>query len=227
MMLEGLGEGITEPYITIMLKVKELSYVRIEQPLIDRVSFALNPGESLLISGKNGVGKTTLIKLISGYLANRQDPIYWQEQHIRDCWLDYCQDRIYLGHEATINLQLTVAENIEFFRAIVPNQRSITNQAVIEQLGLHNAAPIKATQLSAGQRKKLALACFILSAAKLWLLDEPYAALDSVAQQWLTALLQQHVESGGMIILTSHQPIEWVTTATYALTEFKEVNTCA
>jgi heme exporter protein A len=123
-----------------------------------------------------------------------------------------------------LNLQLTVAENIEFFRAIVPNQRSITNQEIIEQLGLHHLASIKAGQLSAGQRKKLALAYLILSAAKLWLLDEPYAALDTVAQQWLTGLLQQHVAAGGMIILTAHQPIEWITTATYTLIECKEVN---
>lgn len=175
-----------------MLSVRDLSLERYFEPVFHPVSFSLSAGNILLITGANGSGKTTLIRMLAGVLRPSQGSIELEDP-----------DRVYVGHMLAVKDDLTVTENIEFMRNFVGGGSKTTDQ-VIDQLGLRRVAEQTARTLSAGQRKRCALARLILSDAKLWLLDEPYSNLDKDGIQMMDAMLQNHIDSGGACLLATH-----------------------
>ncbi len=158
------------------------------------LSFTIPSGGALVLAGPNGSGKSTLLRLLAGLLRPAAGRIIWNGQH------EEPPPVAYLGHQDAVKAGLTVGENLAFFQAL--HGRPI--EAALAAFGLGELAELPARLLSAGQRRRLALARLALSAAPLWLLDEPTLGLDDASVQRLGAVLSAHRDAGGIVVAATH-----------------------
>jgi heme exporter protein A len=175
-----------------MISVAHLSYERYFRPVFRPVDFRLDPGGLLLVTGANGCGKTTLIRVLAGILVPSAGILEVRAGRIA-----------HVGHQLAVKDDLSVLENLRFMRAFM-GRGSVSLEAAVQRLGLRRVAGQLARTLSAGQRKRCALARLLLSPADLWLLDEPYASLDAEGTERLDSLLQQHLTAGGSCVMATH-----------------------
>jgi heme exporter protein A len=175
-----------------MISVNDLTLERYFEPVFKPVSFSLEAGELMLITGDNGCGKTTLIRILAGVLAPSQGRIDWADG-----------GRVYVGHMLAVKDDLTVTENIDFMRQFIGHGAHSTAE-IVERVGLRRVSEQAARTLSAGQRKRCALARLLLSDAPLWLLDEPYSNLDKQGMIMLDGILHRHLDGGGACALATH-----------------------
>lgn len=186
-----------------MLDVLALSFDYQEKPLLAKVQFSLPAGQLLHLLGINGSGKTTLLKLLAGLLQAREGEIRYKGEVINKNLGAYQRKLCYLGHKPGISPLLTVRENCYF--DMHWGRRCVTFESLLAAFGLEALSEVPAYLLSAGQKRRLSLLRLAMSDASLWLLDEPLVALDTQAIQTLIAILENHLEQGGQVILTSHQ----------------------
>lgn len=163
-------------------------------------SFTLNPGEGLCLTGKNGSGKSSLLKIIAGLLSPSSGHLTWQGQAITP---SYQHQVAYVGHASGLKSGLTIEENWAWMLAIHQHRAPASFESTLARFEL--PAHTRVADLSAGQQQKAALAKLTLLAKPIWLLDEPHTALDSQAKAVLHPLMQQHLNQGGLLILTTHE----------------------
>lgn len=190
-----------------MLEVKQLAAIRDERVLFESLSFTIESGELVQIEGRNGTGKTTLLRIVTG-LGDRDDgEIFWNNESIESNRDAYHQDLLFLGHQTGIKRELTAYENLRFYMSMhskTPADKETIYNALIK-VGLAGREDVPVAQLSAGQQRRVALARLWLSDHKLWILDEPLTAIDKQGVKVLEALFLQHAEQGGIVVLTTHQ----------------------
>lgn len=175
-----------------MISASALSFERYFEPVFEPVSFAVSAGGLLRVTGANGSGKTTLIRLLAGVLQPTAGSIEIAGNGLA-----------HVGHLLAIKDDLSVAENLRFARDFRGSSgRSLTD--VIQQVGLYRVRDQLARTLSAGQRKRCALARLLINPAAVWLLDEPYSNLDEQGCQLVDNLLAQHLGAGGVCIMATH-----------------------
>lgn len=191
-----------------MLEIKNLTAVRGDRLLFDDVSFAVEAQEMLLIKGGNGAGKTSLLRLVCGLAAPDAGEILWNSEPIGNIRPDYMRSLIYVGHDNGISLDLTVLENLEFHRTLNDNPASHPIPEILEQLGIGRYLNVPCRFLSAGQKRRAALARLAISGSRLWLLDEPFSSLDKQASEAVAELLEAHLERDGLCLMTSHQTLD-------------------
>jgi heme exporter protein A len=189
-----------------MLETLALSCERGGLRLFAELALSVGPGGLLRARGANGSGKTTLLRTLAGLTRPAAGEVRWRGNAIGD---EYRKEMLFLGHAAALKDELTVVENLEFSCRISGLEISASKiQNALECLGVARLSDLPARYLSQGQRKRAALARLALSpGVPLWLLDEPFAALDDEAIARLSALCAAHVAAGGMLVLTSHQDI--------------------
>ena len=192
-----------------MLEVSQLKCVRGERPLFDGVGFRLESGQLLYLRGANGAGKTSMLRILCGLTPPESGQILWNGTAISELGEAYRQDLFYLGHHNALQEALTVNENLAFYATLSGAAPSLadTTQA-LGQLGLRGCQNRLVRHLSQGQKRRVALSRLMLNRAKLWVLDEPFVALDHAAIQLLADLVAAHLAKGGMAVLTSHQPVD-------------------
>lgn len=191
-----------------MLSVSNLSCSRGDKRLFSGVSFSLQAGQWLHLEGDNGVGKTSLLRLVCGLSALEQGEISWQGQSTAKNPEAFRADLAYLGHQLALKDDLTPLENLQADAAVAG--RNLSKQealTALSQLGLRGREHLPVRVLSQGQKRRTALARLWLSTAKLWILDEPFVALDTAAQNALSAVIHRHLAQEGMVLLTSHQAV--------------------
>lgn len=177
--------------------------------LFDGLDLQLAPGQWLQVRGANGAGKTSLLRLISGLLPPSAGEVRWRGQPVaaqRDRW---CRERLYLGHEAALKDDMDPLENLQVASLLAgwPTSRAQA-RAALADAGLRGCERTPVRRLSQGQRRRCGLARLLLSRdAPLWVLDEPFNALDADACAWLAERLQDHLQRGGLLVLTSHQSV--------------------
>lgn len=177
--------------------------------LFDGLHLQLAPGQWLQVRGANGAGKTSLLRLISGLMPPQAGEVRWRGQPVaaqRDRW---CRERLYLGHEAALKDDLDPLENLQVASLLAgwPASRAQA-RAALADAGLRGCERTPVRRLSQGQRRRCGLARLLLSRdAPLWVLDEPFNALDADACTWLAERLQEHLQRGGLLVLTSHQSV--------------------
>ncbi|WP_462322582.1 cytochrome c biogenesis heme-transporting ATPase CcmA [Halochromatium sp.] len=202
-----------------MLDVADLACRRGERLLFHGLSFQL-PLETLLhVRGRNGSGKTTLLRALCGLLRPDAGSIHWRGENVRNLAEDYNRDLLYFGHLNGIKADLTGLENLRIASTL--DQDPVDEDAILAALariGLEGFEDLPTRMLSQGQKKRVALARLILSKAPLWILDEPFTALDVDAVALLQQLIAEQVARGGSVILTTHQEVELTRGAIQRLT---------
>jgi len=194
--------------MTISLTASQLAYERNEQAIFTNINFSLQAGEILQVTGDNGSGKTTLLRLLTGLLSPTAGNIRWCEQIIADNPVNYQENMFYLGHKPGVKMELTAYENLNYTTALTATKTDITLLQALTQVGLAKHEDRFTYQLSAGEQRRLALAKLLIVTAKLWILDEPFTALDNLGIRLIEEFIAQHLQAGGMVVLTSHQLYE-------------------
>jgi len=191
-----------------MFSVSNLCCSRGEKRLFSGVSFSLQSGEYLHLEGDNGVGKTSLLRLACGLSPLEEGEICWQGRPVSKNSDEFKANLTYLGHQLALKEDLTPLENLLSFAAVAGRQLSLTQaKAALAQLGLKGREHLPVRVLSQGQKRRTALARLVVSTAKLWILDEPFVTLDPAAQNALSEVINAHLSSQGMVLLTSHQAV--------------------
>ncbi len=176
--------------------------------LFFNVDCELQPGQWLYVTGANGVGKTSLLRMVCGLATVEEGSILWNGVPIQKQTEVYRQDLCYLGHLNALQESMTVDENLLFSSALgglAPNL--VQRQQVLTRFGLRGRSQQLVRHLSQGQKRRVALSRLALSPARLWVLDEPYVAMDEAGIQMLSDLIADHLAQGGLAVLTSHQRV--------------------
>jgi heme exporter protein A len=189
-----------------MLTVHRLTCVRGTRPLFSGVDFSVGPGSWAHIRGANGAGKTSLLRILAGLAKPEEGEVRWNGEKIGG--EDFRRELMYLGHRAAVKEDLTALENLEFSAAMdgVELGREQAEDA-LRRFGLAGREDLPVRFLSAGQKRRVLLAQTVARPASLWILDEPFTALDVKAVEFVSNLVADHVKAGGMAVLTSHQAI--------------------
>lgn len=190
-----------------LLDARNLRCERDERLLFSDVAFELGAGEVLQVEGPNGSGKTTLLRFLAGLSSRCEGDLRWQGQPMREARYEFVSDSLYIGHEPAVKLGLSPIENLRWHCALWQRPPRLGIDAALAKVGLRGYEDVQAQSLSAGQRRRIGLARLYLSPARLWILDEPFTAIDRAGVERLEALIAEHAESGGSAILTTHHAL--------------------
>ena len=194
-----------------MLTLSDLSCARGDRVLFTGANLKLAPGEALYVTGPNGAGKTTLLRVICGLAVPEHGDVQWNGESIRRLREEYARELLFLGHAAALKDELSAVENLTVSAAISGHWVTPT-QAItaLRRFGLKGREDLPTRVLSAGQRRRVNLARLLLpSPPRLWILDEPFTALDVKAVTQLAGILSDHLGTGGMVIYTTHQDVDF------------------
>ena len=192
-----------------MLEAHHIEITRGDRRLFGNLSLALAPGTLLLVTGSNGSGKTSLLRALCGLLLPSAGEVRWQGENIRKLREEYWCRLVYIGHTNALKDELTATENLGVLCALSGVHTSIAQQRqALADFGLAGRERLPAKALSQGQRRRTALARLSLcTTLPLWILDEPFAALDSAAVSHMQSVVGGHLAAGGMVIMTTHQEV--------------------
>ena len=192
-----------------MLETSDLECIRGDRRLFAGVEFRLVEGELLYLQGRNGSGKTSLLRMLCGLLPAAAGEIRWRGQPISKLGEDYRRELCFLGHHNALKEELTPLENLMTSAVLAddPLEEDQTLDA-LERLGLAGREDLACRFLSQGQKRRVALARLVNERRPLWLLDEPFVALDTAAVDLVAGLIGAHLQRGGLAVLTTHQPVE-------------------
>lgn len=192
--------------MTELLSGNDLCLLRGERCLFDDLSFALAAGELLLVQGPNGSGKTSLLRAISGLLGLETGQISWQGVPTAQNRQRFHADLVWLAHRVGFKGDLTLIENLRFETGLRPASFERIDE-VLDRLGLSQLTELPLRSLSAGQQRRVALARMLLSDARLWLMDEPFANLDAAGQTLVIELISEHLTGSGACVIAAHQDV--------------------
>lgn len=191
-----------------MLEARELTCSKRDRTLFEGLSLVVEPGELLYLRGPNGAGKTSLLRILTGLSSPDSGAVLYNGVDISADKSGYYQGLFYLGHKSGTNGSLSALDNLSFWLA----QHNVSVPVntlfdVLEKVGLVGLEDVPVRYLSAGQQRRVALSRLWLKPAEVWILDEPFTALDVKGVHMLETSMKEHVGRGGLIITTSHQPL--------------------
>jgi heme exporter protein A len=189
------------------LCVEKVHVWRGDRHVLRGVSLDVHPGELMHVSGPNGTGKTTLLRVVSGLLRPEKGSVAWQGRSIAATAAEYQGALAYASHEPALKSDLTALENLRFTVGLKRRVTAAELRSSLERTGVANCADLPARVLSAGQRRRVAMARVLAFRADLWLLDEPYTNLDGSGSSLLSALLAEHVGQGGVALVVAHHDL--------------------
>jgi heme exporter protein A len=190
-----------------LLEAREINCWRGDRHILRDVSFAVQAGEFLKITGPNGVGKTTLLRIVCGLLPAESGTVHWRGRVVRSTNDQYHVEMAYLGHLNSLKADLTARENLRFLAGLREALTPADIDGALDRVGILSRGDLPARSLSAGQKRRLALARLLLAGASLWVLDEPVTNLDTAGFQLVEQLIREHVERGGMALAAAHQAL--------------------
>jgi heme exporter protein A len=189
------------------LCVEKVHVWRGDRHVLKGLSLGVRPGELMHVSGPNGTGKTTLLRVVSGLLRPENGSVAWQGRSIAASAAEYQSVLAYASHEPALKSDLTALENLRFTVGLKRRVTSAELRSSLERTGVAGCADLPARVLSAGQRRRVAMARVLAFRAALWLLDEPFTNLDASGSSLLSALLAEHVKEGGVALVVAHHDL--------------------
>lgn len=200
-MIEMLAADSAPP----QLEVRAVQLWRGERHLLQELTFTLAGGELLQVAGPNGIGKTSLLRCIAGLLPRESGEILWGGRTIERCREEYHRQLAYLAHLNALKSELTALENLHYGVALKSASPRAGLLGMLRRLGIEACAQLPVRVLSAGQKRRLALARILLLQASLWILDEPLANLDTAGISLVERCMAEHLRGGGLIIAAAHR----------------------
>jgi len=189
------------------LTADELTLFRGDRCLFKGLSFALNSGELLLLKGGNGTGKTSLLRAIAGLLELESGTVYWNDVAVTKEPQIFQNSLVWMSHQAGFKGDLTLLENLHFEASLRPQSNQEFDD-VLKRLGLNRLKRLPMRSLSAGQRRRVALARMLLADAQLWIMDEPVTNLDSEGRALVMEMVEEHLAADGMVIMAAHLDVD-------------------
>lgn len=189
------------------LDVEKVHVWRGDRHVLKGVSLSLGPGQLVHVSGPNGTGKTTLLRVICGLLRPEQGEVSWRGRSISSVRDEYQAILAYASHEPALKGDLTALENLRFAVGLKRRVTAVELRASLQQTGVADCADLPARVLSAGQRRRVAMARVLAMRASLWLLDEPFTNLDAAGSALMASVLRTHVEGGGSALVVAHHEL--------------------
>ena len=200
--------SLTSSKTDYVLEARALTCVRGEKQLFSGLNLRVASGSCLHVRGENGVGKTSLLRLLTGLAKPESGEVLWGNESIASNAIAYHRDLLFLGHRDALKEDLTALENLQMYAALdgvaLSHEKAL---ATLWRFGLRGREDLPVNYLSAGQKRRVLMARMSTRQAKLWILDEPFNALDVKAVQELQGLIAGQLEDGGLVIFTSHQEV--------------------
>ena len=193
-----------------LLQANRLFCERERRVLFSDLDLSLNAGEVLQVEGANGSGKTTLLRILTGISDAYEGEVRWCGRSISSCRSEYQMNMHYLGHAAGIKAALTAEENLRWYAALSGERGDARIWEVLAKVGLRGYEDTPCYTLSAGQQRRVNLARLYLLPKKLWVLDEPFTAIDKAGVKAIEKLMSDQAEQGGAVIVTTHQDLSAV-----------------
>ena len=189
-------------------KAENLECTRQDKILFQKLDFQLSEGDLLQIDGVNGSGKSSLMQICAGLIQASEGQILWNGKNIKDCRYAYQSDICYFGHLNGVKSGLTAKENMRVMHTLSGTSKTIDYSSILKKIGLPYAENTLTSRMSAGQKRRLGLSRILMTDATLWLLDEPFNALDKDGKAVIEQLITEHCHAGGMVIFATHQAME-------------------
>lgn len=186
----------------------DLACARRDRTLFEGFSFRLGAGELLQIEGANGSGKTSLLRILCLFALADAGEVRWNGRSVEENRSGYLSHLTYIGHTPGVKADLTAFENLRVASALATEAAACHPDDALETVGLAGFEDTYVRELSAGQTRRVALARLLLQPTRLWILDEPFTALDRAGKRLMEGLLEEHCASGGMALITTHQPVD-------------------
>ncbi|NMM40212.1 cytochrome c biogenesis heme-transporting ATPase CcmA [Pseudoalteromonas arctica] len=190
-----------------MLHIKSVTCIKQERCLFADLNFSLKSGQIMQLAGPNGAGKTSLLRIIAGFSTPDEGLVMWQGESIAKNYDEFARQLLFIGHKTGVNSQLSAIENLRFWLRIQGYNTDQDLYSLLAKIGLVGLEDVPVRTLSAGQQRRVALIRLWLNDAKLWVLDEPFTALDKAGVAFLQQRFLAHLEQGGAILLTTHQDL--------------------
>ena len=198
---------MTRETATVKLEAHDLMCIRDDRPLFEHLSFHVEPRQVLLLEGRNGSGKTSLLRTLCAIRLPDGGKITWNGEDIFDLGPEYHAHTAYVGHKDGVKLDLTAVENLTMAKGLGDPNDDLSIEEALAKVDLYGFEDVPARNLSAGQQRRLALARLLVTRAKLWILDEPFTSLDTHGIGVVEALFATHLANNGMIAMTSHHSV--------------------
>ena len=179
------------------LRAEKISYEINDKLIIKKIFFSITSGAMLFIKGNNGSGKTTLLRILSGLMQPDEGQTLWNNQRIEEDRIEFNQQLTYIGHSTGVKAELSTLENINFFSSLCGLPQKENSQSAIEWAGL-----------SGYEHSRIAFTRLLMEPSRLWILDEPFTGLDKEMIATLETSFKNHLNNGGLLVLTSHQHVE-------------------
>jgi len=213
---------LNRPLNPPLLELRNVTCERDDAPLFEPVSFTLTAGDIVQLEGANGVGKTTLLRCIGGLSSRWDGEMLWQGNVLARQRAEFAAATLYLGHAIGLKAALSARENLQWWTGLRGIDARALIDTALERVGLLGYEDSPCYQLSAGQQRRVGLARLFLTDApsterKLWILDEPFTAIDRRGVVELELWIAEHAAKGGTVLLTSHQPLSLPQVRAYAL----------
>ncbi|MBT4838501.1 MAG: cytochrome c biogenesis heme-transporting ATPase CcmA [Methylococcales bacterium] len=189
-----------------VIEGQSLTCIRDDRVLFENLDLTVNSGQVLQIKGKNGSGKTSLLRILSGLTQSYDGEVLWNSQNILHDRSAFFENLLYIAHGHGVKSELTALENLRVFGALAGKSNDQCENA-LKNIGLYGFENVPSSMLSAGQKRRVSLARLWTIEATLWVLDEPFTAIDKQGIEVLENLMLKHTQCGGMIIITSHQEL--------------------
>lgn len=210
----ALGDSVVVPTThKTLLSATDLTCIREERILFDELSFDINSGDIVQVEGPNGAGKTSLLRILAGLSRPYSGQVLFKQQPITSCRDDYQNDLLYLGHLPGVKSELTATENLNFNLTLM-GYDNFDSVDILNKVGLFGFEDSLTGHLSAGQHRRTALGRLWHSNANIWILDEPFTAIDKKGVCQLESLFLEHANRGGCVILTTHQDMNLIDSQT-------------
>jgi heme exporter protein A len=193
--------------VTLTLSGEDLTLIRGERCLFEGLEFAVSSGEMLLLEGRNGCGKTSLMRAIAGMLSLETGEVSWNGTPVRHQRQVFHGSTVWLAHRTGLKGDLTMLENLYFERALRP-QADRDAESVYQRLGIERLKKLPLRSLSAGQQRRVALARLLFADVPLWMMDEPFTNLDREGRKLVMELVEEHLDGGGLCVMAAHQDVD-------------------